>query len=289
GRSGRPRHRPGPAPRPARGGGRSRGLALPRGARPPRAPGAPAPPGRRGGRGRPRGAARGHPRHHHGHGRGAGRCRSRRSPRSRRGDRVPALLGLALRRSARPRGPGGLPHARRGGARGGGMRILALRGANLASLAGGFEIDLTRGALGRAGLFAITGPTGAGKSTLLDAICLALYGTTPRLGRVTNSSNEIMSRQTGECFAEVTFETAGGRYRCHWSQRRARGRIDGTLQAPKHEIADADSGRIIESKLSRVAEQVELATGMDFERFTRSMMLAQGGFAAFLQATADKR
>src|SRR5690554_2927739 len=90
-------------------------------------------------------------------------------------------------------------------------------------------------------------------------------------------------------FAEVTFETAGGRYRCHWSQRRARGRIDGTLQAPKHEIADADSGRIIESKLSRVAEQVELATGMDFERFTRSMMLAQGGFAAFLQATADKR
>src|SRR5690606_13464769 len=43
------------------------------------------------------------------------------------------------------------------------------------------------------------------------------------------------------------------------------------------------------SKLSRVAEQVELATGMDFERFTRSMMLAQGGFAAFLQATPDKR
>lgn len=169
------------------------------------------------------------------------------------------------------------------------MRILQLRFQNLNSLVGEWQIDLADPAFTADGIFAITGPTGAGKTTLLDAICLALYGSTPRLGRVTNSSNEIMSRQTGECFAEVTFETAGGRYRCHWSQRRARGRIDGTLQAPKHEIADADSGRIIESKLSRVAEQVELATGMDFERFTRSMMLAQGGFAAFLQATADKR
>src|SRR5690554_7853917 len=84
-------------------------------------------------------------------------------------------------------------------------------------------------------------------------------------------------------FAEVTFETAGGRYRCHWSPRRARGRIDGTLQAPKHEIADADSGRILESKLSRVAEQVEVAIVMDCVRFTRSTLLARGVLGASSQ------
>ncbi len=46
------------------------------------------------------------------------------------------------------------------------MKILSLSGENLASLTGPFTIDFTRGALGAAGLFAITGNTGAGKSTL---------------------------------------------------------------------------------------------------------------------------
>ena len=64
---------------------------------------------------------------------------------------------------------------------------------------------------------------------------------------------------------------------------------DGELQAPKHEIADADSGEIFESKIRGVAGQIETATGMDFDRFTRSMLLAQGGFDAFLKAEADKR
>jgi AAA domain len=61
------------------------------------------------------------------------------------------------------------------------MRILAIRGAGLASLAAPFEVDLSQGPLARAGVFAIVGPTGAGKSTLLDAMFLALFGETPRL------------------------------------------------------------------------------------------------------------
>ena len=169
------------------------------------------------------------------------------------------------------------------------MRILQVRFKNLNSLAGEWEIDLTHPAFASDGIFAITGPTGAGKTTILDAICLALYGRTPRLNKVTRSGNEIMSRQTGECFAEVTFETQAGRFRCHWSQHRSRKKPDGELQSPKHEIADADSGKIFESKIRGVAEQIEMATGMDFDRFTRSMLLAQGGFAAFLQAAPDER
>lgn len=169
------------------------------------------------------------------------------------------------------------------------MRILQVRFKNLNSLVGEWQIDLMHPAFASDGIFAITGPTGAGKTTILDAICLALYGRTPRLNKVVKSGNEIMSRQTGECFAEVTFETQSGRYRCHWSQHRARKKPDGELQSPRHEIANADSGEIFESKIRGVADQIESATGMDFDRFTRSMLLAQGSFAAFLQAAPDDR
>src|SRR5262249_59609071 len=71
------------------------------------------------------------------------------------------------------------------------MRILAIRGCNLASLAGEVEIDLARGALASAGVFALVGPTGAGKSTLLDAMCVALFDRTPRL---TNRSTVVVGR-----------------------------------------------------------------------------------------------
>ena len=169
------------------------------------------------------------------------------------------------------------------------MKVLRLRFRNLNSLAGDWDIDFKHPDYVSSGIFAITGPTGAGKTTILDAICLALYGQTPRLGRITQSENEIMSRQTGECFAEVEFETARGRFRCHWSQHRSRKLADGQLQQPRHEIAEAGSGLILESKLKAVAGKVEDVTGMDFDRFTRSMLLAQGGFAAFLQASPDER
>ncbi len=168
------------------------------------------------------------------------------------------------------------------------MRILGVRFKNLNSLAGEWQVDFTHPAYASDGIFAITGPTGAGKTTILDAICLGLYGRTPRLEKVTKSSNEIMSRQTGECFAEVTFETQKGRYRCHWSQHRARKQPEGELQPARHEIADADSG-VLESKITQVGELIEKVTGMDFDRFTRSMLLAQGGFTAFLQASPDER
>jgi len=169
------------------------------------------------------------------------------------------------------------------------MKILGIRFENLNSLTGEWQIDFTHPDYSSNGIFAIIGPTGAGKTTILDALCLGLYGRTPRLDKVTQNTNEIMSRQTGECFAEVTFETQKGRYRCHWSQRRARKRPDGELQQAKREIADADSGRVLESRINQVEALIEKVTGMDFDRFTRSMLLAQGGFAAFLQASPDKR
>jgi len=169
------------------------------------------------------------------------------------------------------------------------MRILGIRFKNINSLAGEWQVDFTRPEYTADGIFAITGPTGAGKTTLLDVICLALYGRTPRLDRVNKSGNDVMTRQTGECFAEVTFSTQTGRYRCYWSQHRAWKKADAELQTPRHEISDAHAGQIIDNQIRGVEKRIEEITGMDFQRFTQSMMLAQGGFAAFLKASADER
>lgn len=169
------------------------------------------------------------------------------------------------------------------------MLIRRLRFKNLNSLVGEWELDFTNPAVASEGIIAITGPTGAGKSTILDAISLALYGRTPRLSSINANSNEIMSRHTGECFAEVTFETHARVYRSHWSQRRAQRKADGKLQDQKREIADALSGEILASKIQDAADLAVKLTGMDFGRFTRTMFLAQGQFAAFLLARPDER
>lgn len=169
------------------------------------------------------------------------------------------------------------------------MKILNVRIKNLNSLEGDWFIDFSDPAYTNSGIFAITGPTGAGKTTILDAICLALYGVTPRLNSVSQSTNEIMSRGTADCSAEVLFETQKGRFRCTWQQHRARGRADGQLQAPKHELVHAETNAIITTKISEVKTEIEQLTGLDFDRFTRSMLLAQGRFAAFLQSGPNER
>ena len=93
------------------------------------------------------------------------------------------------------------------------MKILSLRFENLNSLYGVWSVDFQHRDYTNNGLFAITGPTGAGKSTLLDAICLGLFGQTPRLKTISKSENEIMSRHSGHCFAEVVFAVGDKTYR----------------------------------------------------------------------------
>ncbi len=169
------------------------------------------------------------------------------------------------------------------------MKILSLRLKNLNSLKGEWKIDFTHPDFTANGLFAITGQTGAGKTTLLDAICLALYHQTPRLGAISVSSNEIMTRGCAECLAEVEFEVKGIAYRAFWSMRRARNKPDGNLQQADVELAEVRSGKLVASQVRQKIEAVEALTGLDFGRFTKSMMLSQGDFAAFLNATEAER
>jgi exonuclease SbcC len=173
------------------------------------------------------------------------------------------------------------------------MRILSLRFENINSLKGSWKIDFSEAPFDNNGLFAITGPTGAGKTTILDAICLALYHQTPRLNQqkglgISKKQNPLMTRHTSHCMAEVEFEVKGQGYRAFWSQKRARNKVDGNLLEPMAELAKID-GTILSDKLKTVRGDISDLTGLNFSRFTKSMMLSQGEFAAFLNAPANER
>lgn len=169
------------------------------------------------------------------------------------------------------------------------MKLLELRFKNLNSLEGEWLIDFTHPEYEQNGIFAISGPTGAGKTTLLDAICLALFGCTPRLETISQSQNEIMSKQHAECFTELKFQTASGVYSAHWSQRKAHNRPDGKLQQVKRELFDLNSGKLLSSRITEVNQLITQVTGLDFQRFTRTVLLAQGRFADFLNAKEEER
>ena len=169
------------------------------------------------------------------------------------------------------------------------MKILQLSFRNLNSLRGSFAIDFEKGPLAESGLFAITGPTGVGKTTILDAITLGLFGKAARYDNKKASSPEnMMSRGTGECFSEVVFSCNSGVYSVRWDLARARKKPDGKVQGAKRQIATLE-GEILENKIREVDLRVVELTGLDYNRFLRSVLLAQGRFKEFLDADRNER
>ena len=168
------------------------------------------------------------------------------------------------------------------------MKILRLQLTNLNSLQGTTAIDFTQPPLSNTGLFAITGATGAGKSTILDAITLALYGRAARYG-TTSNPEDVMSRQAGECSAEVEFSCAKGTFRSVWQLQRARKKTDGKIQQAKRRIIVLPGETIIAEGIKDVDGNILELTGLDYDRFLRSVLLAQGDFAAFLKAGPKER
>ena len=158
------------------------------------------------------------------------------------------------------------------------MKITAIRAKNINSLEK-VDIDFEEFLAGET-LFAITGDTGSGKSTLLDIICCALYNRTPRLEKKTE---ELLQRGKSDGFCEVEFEVDGQKFRAKWSIKKGKSAIK------KMELATLSDGEIVEEKISRVPEAVAGVTKLNFEQFTRSVLLAQGDSEAFLQASQKER
>nr|WP_216671807.1 AAA family ATPase [Corallococcus exiguus] len=184
---------------------------------------------------------------------------------------------------------------------------MAIRGSNLTSFAGDFALELDRAPLDRLGLFAISGATGAGKSTLLDALCLALFDRTPRLGGpskvlVGRADEEeearlsaydvrgMLRRGAGKGHAEVDFLGKDGRrYRARWNVWRARERAEGRFRPQELSLTDVVSGQLFGRTKGEVLHAIQERLGLSFDQFRRSALLAQGEFAAFLRADANER
>ncbi|MGB4653825.1 MAG: AAA family ATPase [Bacteroidales bacterium] len=164
------------------------------------------------------------------------------------------------------------------------MKILSLAFKNINSLVGENYIDFTDPIFANDGIFAITGKTGAGKSSILDAIALALYGKTPRVD-VTGNDNPVMTRGEKDCYAEITFEVDGKKWKSAWKQERTR---TGNLKPVSRQIAGSND-KIIADQVRTCDTKIVEIVGLTFEQFTKVVMLAQGSFTAFLQADKNDK
>ncbi|MDX2070953.1 MAG: SbcC/MukB-like Walker B domain-containing protein [Haliscomenobacter sp.] len=169
------------------------------------------------------------------------------------------------------------------------MKIRKLTIKNLHSLRLDAEIDFQTAPLGTTGLFAITGDTGAGKSTILDAITLAMFGKLPR----GSERGEVLSFGATQCLAEVEFENNNILLRAKWGMHRSGGKLEGKIQEPIRRLERWDVEKeeflTIGQKGKEVDQLIEELTGLDYDRFRRSVLLAQGDFAAFLHADERER
>ncbi|MBN1552497.1 AAA family ATPase [bacterium] len=179
------------------------------------------------------------------------------------------------------------------------MKIVKIIGRNIRSLYHAFSISLVDPPIKNAGLFAIVGPTGSGKSSILDALCLAMYGESPRTENekqrftIDDLANKdprtAMSRGATDSQAEVVFESGGKQYCAHWSVHRSRRKRTGKLQSPRRSLTDLAENKVIASGIQETEAAVTAITGLSFDQFRRSVLLAQGEFEAFLKSPEDDR
>ncbi len=128
-------------------------------------------------------------------------------------------------------------------------------------------------------LFALTGPTGAGKSSVIDAITFALYGSVPRYGKA--AVRPVVSLGKAEAKVQLDFEVEGGAYTVVRVVRI--NKQGGAVQAEVR--LETDDGEVLASGPDETTAAVERLVGLGIDHFTRSVVLPQGQFAAFLHDT----
>jgi len=135
------------------------------------------------------------------------------------------------------------------------------------------EIDFTN-----LDLFAITGPMASGKSSLIDAIAWCLYGRTARYGA---DSKGVIS--AGENLCEVTLDFTVGQ-----QQFRAVRRTGKTTESGLSEL-EGDEWIQDASGSERLTARIEQLLGLDFDSFSKTVVLPQGKYAEFLSSEPSKR
>ncbi|MGR9037647.1 MAG: ATP-binding protein, partial [Gammaproteobacteria bacterium] len=167
------------------------------------------------------------------------------------------------------------------------MKILNIYFKNINSLEGVNRVNFEQSPFSDTGVFAITGPNGSGKSSILDAITLGLYGETFRFDR---PALHVMTKHTAECFSEIEFALGNEKYRSSWHVRREAGDPDGELLPAEMKLWHlSGTEEVLAETPQEVCTRITDITGMNFRNFTRSILLAQGDFAAFLNALDSER
>jgi len=134
------------------------------------------------------------------------------------------------------------------------------------------------------GLVGIVGPIGSGKSSILDAIAFALYGRTPSSGHATKA---LINQRAESATVSLRFDVDGAT----WEVQRML-RKKGASQHALYRFADDEPGaEKVEQILQEtpVNERIAELIGLDFDAFGRSVLLAQGRFAEFLNAPPGAR
>jgi exonuclease SbcC len=129
-------------------------------------------------------------------------------------------------------------------------------------------------------LFAITGPTGAGKSSLIDAIVFALYGQVPRVG---DDYKQLISHGAERLSVMLEFAVGKERYRIARTARPdkpSQQRLERITSGPVEPLAD---------RVKEIRAEVDRILGLDYDGFTRSVVLPQGQFDAFLKGEPKER
>ncbi|MGD1822180.1 MAG: AAA family ATPase [Pleomorphochaeta sp.] len=169
------------------------------------------------------------------------------------------------------------------------MKIHSLKFENINSLKGSWKIDFDNPELTRENIFLITGKTGSGKSSIFDAITLALYGETTRQGKITGTTNELMNKHSGECSSEVIFSTKGVKYIATFKQHKSRKSPLGNLRGKTQSLININTEENLVSKTVKLEEATEKIIGLNFNQFSKTVMLAQGSFDKFLKAKDDEK
>ncbi|MFN8639573.1 MAG: SMC family ATPase, partial [Dehalococcoidia bacterium] len=130
-------------------------------------------------------------------------------------------------------------------------------------------------------LFAITGPTGAGKSSLLDAMTWALYGQVPRVGR---STHQLVTHGEKAMSVRFDFSARGHTYRV---TRTTAGSIGTRLE--ERVEAERDAWRLLADRAADVTREIGRLIGLDYATFTKTIVLPQGEFGAFLRGEERER